>query len=252
MQKSTGSKIIVDEVVSIEEVDFDGHVYDACCESPHLYLTNDFISHNCILWIDEVEKGIGGVQSSNVTDGGVTNRVFGTLLTWMQEKTVPVFVMATANNVTEIPPEFMRAGRFDEIFFLDLPNEDQRIEVTEVLLKRKSRDPKDFDCKYIAASTNNYSPAEIEKAINNGLFVAYQDGKRKVTTEDIVDEAKKFQPLYNSRREEIEGMREWAKGKDGKGGRARLANSTGSGKSFAAKETGRDFDLSGSLTVDDL
>ena len=79
-----------------------------------------------ILWIDEVEKGIGGVESSNATDGGVTSRVFGTLLTWMQDKTAPVFTVCTANNILGIPPEFMRAGRFDEIFFIDLPNEDQR------------------------------------------------------------------------------------------------------------------------------
>jgi len=75
----------------------------------------------CVLWMDEVEKGIGGVQSSNQTDGGVTNRVFATLLTWMQEKTTATFVVCTANNVASLPPEFMRAGRFDEIFFVDLP-----------------------------------------------------------------------------------------------------------------------------------
>ncbi|KKM26409.1 hypothetical protein LCGC14_1585090, partial [marine sediment metagenome] len=218
------SKIIIEEIASVEEVNFDGYVYDAVCESPHLYVTNGFISHNCILWIDEIEKGLGGVQSSNLTDGGVTNRVFGTLLTWMQEKTRPVFVVATANNVTSIPPEFMRAGRFDEIFFLDLPDLDQRIEVLSCLLLKKNRNPDEFDLRKIATVSDNYSPAELEKGINNALFLAYSEGERKLKTEDIVSEIQKFQPLYNSRREEIDDMRDWALGDKGSGGRARLAN----------------------------
>ncbi|MHA2279337.1 MAG: AAA family ATPase [Promethearchaeota archaeon] len=178
-----------------------------------------------ILWIDEVEKGIGGVESSNATDGGVTNRVFGTLLTWMQDKLAPVFVVCTANNVLGMPPEFMRAGRFDEIFFIDLPNDDQRYEVAEKLLRRKGRNPDDFDIDPIVSASHHYSPAEIEKGIDNALFVAYSENKRSVLTEDVVSEIKKFHPLYNSRREEIDAMREWAIGGDGLGGRAVLANS---------------------------
>ncbi len=180
----------------------------------------------CILWIDEVEKGLGGIQSSNRTDGGVTNRVFGSFLTWMQEKTAPVFTICTANNVLEMPPEFMRAGRFDEIFFLDLPTLRQRQEVTCCLLRKKNREPSKFDVSTIAKKTENYSPAEIEKAINNGLFIAYADGQREVTTEDIVREAAKFEPLYNSRNEEIEELRTWALGIEKTGGNAVLANST--------------------------
>lgn len=177
-----------------------------------------------ILWVDEVEKGIGGVQSSNQTDSGVTNRVFGTLLTWMQEKTAPVFVVCTANNVTDIPPEFMRAGRVDEIFFVDLPNAEQRFEVVECLLLRKQRNPEEFEINKVVEVSENYSPAEIEKGINNALFTAFADKRRQLATEDIVSELGKFQPLYNSRREDIEAMREWALGEDGSGGRAVLAN----------------------------
>jgi ATP-dependent 26S proteasome regulatory subunit len=202
----------------------------------------------CLLWIDEIEKGLGGVQSSNYTDGGVTNRVFGTILTWMQEKTDPVFVIATANNVESIPPEFMRAGRFDEIFFLDLPDKDQRIDVLTCLLRRKKRDPEKFDLGKISESAPNYSPAELEKGINNALFVAFADNSREVTTEDIVSEIHKFQPLYNSRREEIEAMRAWALGEGGKGGRARLANEIGKNKPYTTKEIGRQIDL----TAEDL
>lgn len=179
----------------------------------------------CILWIDEVEKGIGGVESSNATDGGVTSRVFGTMLTWMQDKEAPVFVVCTANNISGLPPEFMRAGRFDEIFFIDLPNEEQRFEVIGKLLSRKKRNPSQFDIDKIVLVTHNYTPVEIEKGIDNALFVAYSAGKRDLTTEDIVAETKKFFPLYNSRREEIDVMREWALGEDGTGGRAVLANS---------------------------
>lgn len=179
----------------------------------------------CILWLDEVEKGIGGVESSNATDGGVTNRVFGTMLTWMQDKLAPVFVVCTANNIAGLPPEFMRAGRFDEIFFIDLPNEDQRAEVIAKLLSRKKRDALAFDIDAIVMATHNYTPVEIEKGIDNALFVAYSNNKRSLTTQDIVTETKKFFPLYNSRREEIDAMRLWALGEDGTGGRAVLANS---------------------------
>ncbi len=241
MPKNTESNVVVDEVVSVEEVDFDGYVYDACCENPHLYVTNDFVSHNCILWIDEIEKGIGGVQSSNYTDGGVTNRVFGTLLTWMQEKTAPVFVVATANNIHGIPPEFQRAGRFDEMFFLDLPDEEQRREVFACLLNKKGRNPEDFDLILLSQASDKYSPAELEKGINNALFIAYADDKRSMTNDDIITEIGKFMPLYNTRREELEEMRSWALGDDGVGGRARLANSTRT-KTYSVKDLGRQID----------
>lgn len=202
-----------------------------------------------IFWIDEIEKGLGGVQSSNYTDGGVANRVFGTLLTWLQEKEEPVFVVATANNILGIPPEFMRAGRFDEIWFLDLPDKEQRKEVLSCLLLKKKRDPQDFDLDRIAAESEHYSPAELEKAINNALFIAYSEDKRQLKTEDIVSEIHNFQPLYNSRREEIQEMRTWALGEHGKGGRARLANASASVSpshplKSKTKELGRHIDLS--------
>ena len=214
-------------IKSIERIDVENeYVYDPCCESPHSYFSNGFVSHNCIMWIDEVEKGIGGVQSSNQTDGGVTARVFGSLLTWMQEKKAPVFVICTANNISGIPPEFLRAGRFDEIFFLDLPDAEQREDITAKLLAKKSRNPDEFDIEQIVDMTNNYSPAEIEKGIDNAMFVAYADDRREVKTEDIVVAMGEFQPLYNGRRDEIESLRTFALGEDGKGGIARLANST--------------------------
>lgn len=93
----------------------------------------------CVLWIDEIEKGLSGVQSSGVTDGGVTSRIFSTILTWMQEKTSPVFVVATANNINLLPPELLRKGRFDEIFFVDLPNEEERKKILKFILRKRIR-----------------------------------------------------------------------------------------------------------------
>lgn len=183
------------------------------------------VSPAIMMW-DEIEKGISGVSSSGETDGGVTSRVFGTLLTWMQMKTHPVFIVATANNVLGIPPEFMRAGRFDEIFFVDLPDEIERMDIAGVLLKKKGRDPKEFDLEKIAAKCEHYSAAEIEKGIDNALFVAFYENKRKMTTKDIVSQMGMFHPLYDTRHEEIEAIRKWALGENGSGGRARLANSS--------------------------
>lgn len=219
---------LIDEIESIEEIDFDGNVYDVSCEDPHLYITNDFISHNCVLWIDEVEKAVSGSSSSAFTDGGVTARVFGTLLTWMQEKEQMVFVACTANNVFAIPPEFMRAGRFDEVFFLDLPDSQQRHDITEKLLLKKRRNPDEFEIERIVQASDHYAPVEIEKGIDNALFVAYADKKRMVTTDDVVSQLEAFSPLYNTRKEEIESLRNWALGDKGVGGRARLANSPSS------------------------
>lgn len=177
-----------------------------------------------VLWLDEIEKGISGATA--IETHGTSGRVFGTFLTWLQEKTCAVFVAATANNIRGIPPEFLRAGRFDEIFFLDLPNDEQRRDVIGKLLTKKKRDSTEFDIVYIAEKTANYSPAEIEKGIDNALFVAYMDNKRKLTTEDVIAEMGKFQPLYNGRRDDIEDMRQQALGENNRGGLARLANST--------------------------
>ncbi len=223
--------LIVDEVESVEEIDFEGDVYDLSCEFPHMYITNGFLSHNCILWIDEVEKGVSGTKSSEFSDGGTTARVFASLLTWMQEKQKMVFVACTANDVLGIPPEFMRAGRFDEIFFLDLPDVVQRYDITEKLLFKKNRNPDDFDIDAIVGVSDFYSPAEIEKGIDNALFTAFADGKRNLQTDDIVSALRLFSPLYNTRQEEMQDLRDWALGEDGVGGRARLANSPPKSKS---------------------
>jgi AAA+ superfamily predicted ATPase len=210
MQIDTEIQIVEDKVVSVEEIDFEGYVYDACCEDPHLYMTNDFISHNCILWIDEIEKAISGVSSSGNTDGGTTSRVLSTFLTWMQEKESPVFVIATANDHESIPAEFLRAGRFDEIFFVDLPNIDEREEIFDKLLKMRKINVKNIDTSLLARISQNYSGAEIEKAIDNAMLIGFSEKCRKITTDDILLVMKDVKTLFKMREGEFENLKEWA------------------------------------------
>ena len=167
----------------------------------------------CILWIDEIEKGLSGVSSSGRTGGGTTSRVLSTFLTWMQEKKAPVFVVATANDHSSIPPEFLRAGRFDEIFFVDLPNEEEKMEILSILLRKKGYNPNDFELYDIAKDSvsKNFSGAEIEKAIANAMLDCFEDGRREVKTNDIVKALKGFKSLYEIRSDDFIQLQDWAK-----------------------------------------
>jgi len=163
----------------------------------------------CILWIDEIEKGFSGLGSSNTSDSGTTARVFATFLTWMQENQKPVFIVATANSIDTLPPEFLRKGRFDEIFFVDLPNAEERREIVKIHLQKRGRNPKKFDIERIVSETEGYSGAEIESAIIDGLFDAFDEGV-ELTTEHIISNIKKIIPISKMRKEEIERLRNWA------------------------------------------
>jgi ATP-dependent 26S proteasome regulatory subunit len=163
-----------------------------------------------ILWVDEIEKAISGVGSSGKSDGGTTSRVLSTFLTWMQEKTSPVFVVATANDHQAIPPEFLRAGRFDEIFFVDLPNQSEREEIFDVLLKLRGIDSKKFNLSLLSIKSDHYSGAEIEKAIDNAMLVGFTEGCRAITTDDIVKSFSEFKSLFQMRESDFEELREWA------------------------------------------
>lgn len=165
----------------------------------------------CVLWADEIDKGLSGHQSSGRSDSGVTSRVISTFLTWMQEKKAPVFFMCTANNHDAIPTEFMRAGRFDEVFFVDLPTKTERADIIRKLIKRKGREPKDFDAREIANRSEGYTGAELEKALEVALLRGFREGRRPIRTDDIVDALVTFQPLSKTRPEVIEAMRIWAK-----------------------------------------
>ena len=173
----------------------------------------------CVLWIDEVDKGfagIGGVQG----DSGAQARVFGSLITWMQEKKSPVFIVATANNIEQLPPEFMRKGRFDEIFFVNLPTEKERVEIFRLHISRR-RDiaVKNYDLAALAKETKGFSGAEIEQVINDAMFQAFSQ-QRDFTTEDILAAIHSTIPLSVTFRETINKLIAWAGS-----GRARMASS---------------------------
>ncbi|HSV75016.1 MAG TPA: AAA family ATPase [Chthonomonadales bacterium] len=162
-----------------------------------------------VLWLDELEKGLSGTQSSGSTDGGTTSRVFSTFLTWLQEKTVPVFVVATANNVEALPPELLRKGRFDEIFFIDLPSFREREDIFAIHLRKRKRDPANFDVAKLAKATPGFSGAEIEQAVVEALYDAFDQG-RELRTEDIIRAAQASVPLSMTMREKIAHLRDWA------------------------------------------
>jgi AAA+ superfamily predicted ATPase len=164
----------------------------------------------CVLWIDEIEKVLAGMGSSDQTDGGTTARVVGTLLTWMQEKKDPVFVVATANRIDMLPPELLRKGRFDEIFFVDLPTRAIREEILSIHLKKKRRDPKDFALADLAARSVGFSGAELEEAVREGLYDAFAEG-RELRSDHIAKALDKTFPLSRTMRDQIDSLRQWAK-----------------------------------------
>jgi SpoVK/Ycf46/Vps4 family AAA+-type ATPase len=150
------------------------------------------------------------MSGSGVSDSGTTARVFSTLLTWMQEKTKPVFLVATANDVSALPPELLRKGRFDEIFFIDLPNLEERKEILRIHLRKRKRDPETFRLQEIAQRTKGFSGAEIEQLVIAALFAAFDAG-REVTSDDLLREAAATVPLSVMMAEEIDELRTWAK-----------------------------------------
>ncbi len=165
----------------------------------------------CVLMIDEIEKGFASVVSSD-SDGGLSRRILGRLLGWMQEREAPVFMVATCNQITALPPELMRKGRFDEIFFIDLPGLDERRQIFAIHLTRRHRDPKSFDLDTLAAAAEGFSGAEVEQAVVAALYTAFAR-RAELTTEHILEEIKATRPLSLTRAEEIDALREWAKGR---------------------------------------
>jgi len=163
-----------------------------------------------VLWIDEIEKGLAGVHSSGFSDGGVTARVMGGLLTWLQEKTAPVFVVATANKIEHLPPELLRKGRFDDIFFIDLPALPERRDIFRIHVQKRGRDPAHYDLDALAHRAEGFSGAEIEQAIVSALYDAFAEGKElsQAHLEEIVRSSR---PLSTTMREEIGRIREWAR-----------------------------------------
>lgn len=171
----------------------------------------------CILWIDEIDKAFAGVDGRG--DSGTSSRVFGTFITWMAEKTSPVFVVATANNIQSLPPELLRRGRFDEIFFVGLPTQEERKAIYEVHLSRlRAHNLKNYDLDRLAYETPNFSGAEIEQAIVEAMHIGFSQD-RDFTTEDILEAASQIVPLARTAQEQVEALQAWAAS-----GKARMAS----------------------------
>src|SRR5205807_1512134 len=146
-----------------------------------------------ILWIDEIEKGFASATSQS-SDGGLSKRMLGSLLTWMPEHTAPVFLVATANDIEALPPELLRKGRFDEIFFVDLPDEDARRDIFSIHLKKRKRDPRKFDLDKLAASAKGFSGAEIEQAIIAAMHDSFAV-RVELSTDGIIKAIETSPPL---------------------------------------------------------
>ena len=165
-----------------------------------------------ILWVDEIDKAMAGTQGSSATDGGTTARVFGTFLTWLSEKTAPVFVVATANDISQLPPELLRKGRLDEIFFVDLPSREEREEVFRIHLARRGRDATKFDVAALVEASKDFSGAEIEEAIISALYDAFAE-RRQLSTEHVIGALGQTVPLARTMDEQISRLRAWAEGR---------------------------------------
>ena len=171
----------------------------------------------CILWIDEIDKGFSGVDGKG--DSGTTSRVFGTFITWLAEKKSPVFVVATANNIRSLPPEMLRKGRFDEIFFVGLPNQEERQAIFKVhLVKLRPHNLGNYDVKRLAYETPEFSGAEIEQTIIEAMHIGFSQN-RDFTTDDILEAASQIVPLAKTAQEQIEFLQKWVAA-----GKARLAS----------------------------
>lgn len=165
-----------------------------------------------VLWIDEIDKAFAGTQSSGRSDGGTAARVVSTFLTWLNEKTAPVFVMATANDISQLPPELLRKGRLDEIFFVDLPTLEERASIFKIHLSQRKRDVASFDCASLAAASDGFSGAEIEQAIVSAMYDAFEQ-QSDVTTNHILTSISETVPLYRTMGERISDLRAWAAGR---------------------------------------
>lgn len=172
-----------------------------------------------ILWVDEIDKAFSGSQGSGVTDAGTSARVLGTFLTWLSEKTAPVFVVTTANEISHLPAELMRKGRLDEIFFVDLPCVREREQIFAIHLAKRGRNPAEFSLPTLAEAADGFSGAEIEQAVISALYDAFS-ARSELTTKFVLQAVRQTVPLATTMDEQIDRTRRWAEG------RARPASAT--------------------------
>lgn len=165
----------------------------------------------CVLWIDELEKVFAGSGPDSASaDAGVSSRLLASFLSWMQDRKSPVFVAATCNNVTVLPPELIRKGRFDELFFVDLPNQAERKQIFSIQISKRKRNPAEFDLEKVAAAANGYSGAEIDAAVQGAMYAAFSE-KKEISTQHLLNAIAQTVPLSRTRSEEIASLREWAR-----------------------------------------
>ncbi len=164
----------------------------------------------CVLWADEIEKAFGGVRGFT-GDSGVLQRQFGYLLNWMQEHDKAVFMVATANNLSQLPPEFLRKGRFDEIFFVDLPTPPERKEIMKVLLRKRGYNPNGLVQQSLVNKLEHYTGAEMEYVIIEALYEAFFDNQRALTAKDLEEATSRIVPIADQMRGEIEQLRKWGR-----------------------------------------
>lgn len=189
-------------------------IYSGMLESPeaafkHAIKTVEAVAP-CVLWIDEIEAGIA--RSGEKTADSPVSRIFGYFLTWMQEKKAPVFVSATANQIDLLPPEILRKGRFDEIFFVTLPNINERREIFEIHLKKRGKDPSTFDVSSLAKNTDGHTGAEIEQAVISAQFEAFSKNK-ELDDRELIISTSSIVPLSTTMREDISKLERWASGR---------------------------------------
>ncbi len=190
---------------------FGGHVGESEANLRAVIQTAEAIAP-CVLWIDEIEKGFSGSKSSGSTDGGTSARVFGSFLQWMQDKKKPVFVVATANDVSALPPEFLRKGRFDEVFFVDLPTQAERKDIWKIQITKHGRDWHRFPIDTLGSMTDGYTGAEIEAVFEEALYLAF-DEDREPKESDVSAVLKEFVPLSKMMADDITRLQNWAKGR---------------------------------------
>lgn len=187
----------------------------------------------CVLWLDEMEKGFSGSKSSGSTDGGTSSRVFGSFIQWMQEKTAPVFVVATANDVSQLPPEMLRKGRFDEMFFVDLPDIQERKAIWEIQIAKYGRKPSAFHLETLAVESEGWTGSEIEAVFCEALFAAF-DQDTSPNTATVSMAAQSLVPLSRTMAQALSSLREWAKGRARSASAIFTANTEPKGRKLAA------------------
>lgn len=200
----------------------------------------------CVLWIDEIEKGLAGAGAGGRNDSGVSSRMFASILTWMQEKKSAVYVIATANNITSLPPELLRKGRFDEIFFVGLPNLKEREEIVSIQLENRGRNAQKFNVEKLAEVSDGFTGAEIEEVVISAMFNSFADNARELNTDDILNQMDVLKPASKGiMKEAVEALTEWAEKEN-----IRCANSSDSAENTGCttgrrKKTGRTINFEG-------